>query len=75
MPSLRHQNASIAHDVNGDETVTNMDALTIINNINASGFRSLTAKTFPTCTYLDVTGDGYLTARDALSVINYLNAR
>jgi hypothetical protein len=63
-------------DVNGDGFVTAVDALILINDLNAHGARRLsdfpgTAPAVPP--YLDVDGNGDATALDVLLVINYLN--
>ncbi|WP_083904823.1 dockerin type I domain-containing protein [Rhodopirellula sp. SWK7] len=74
-------------DVNGDARVTTVDALQIINEINASesgvaepsqtaavetNGASRTVVTLPSAK--DVNRDGHVTALDALMVINYLNS-
>jgi hypothetical protein len=69
------QNLANALDVNNTGTVTGLDALIIINRLNATG-----PETLPTTTpigpffFYDVTGDGRVTALDALRVINHLNS-
>ncbi|MFG0254278.1 MAG: dockerin type I domain-containing protein [Rhodopirellula sp. JB053] len=68
------QNAAMPPDVNGDNLVTAIDALIVINEMSrreASGdFAASSDRTY----YYDVNGDGYVTAVDALQVINELNA-
>ncbi|MCC9655655.1 dockerin type I domain-containing protein [Rhodopirellula halodulae] len=59
------------HDVNGDEEVTALDALTIINYLNTYGPGPVGFGD-PGYGY-DVNGDGFVTALDALLVINHLN--
>ena len=65
-------------DVNHDGLITPLDALIVINFLNANGPRTLpvppTAALAPP-PYLDCTGDREVTAQDALLVINYLNAQ
>ncbi len=63
------------NDVNADGFVTPLDALQIINALNASA-RSITrsAPGLQTLGRMDTTGDGALTPLDALAVINQLNA-
>jgi hypothetical protein len=72
-------------DVNRDGQITPLDALLIINELNARGSRqlpplptgegedSLDDATAPQPIF-DVNGDGYLSPSDALAVINVLNA-
>jgi hypothetical protein len=78
-----YHNPIYAQDVNHDFKVTPLDALLIINDLNAAGPRQLPTGTLPTTaqgeggnqSYLDVNGDGYLSPIDVLSVINHLNAQ
>jgi hypothetical protein len=63
-------NPVLRYDVSGDNRVTPLDALLVINRLNSGAGLVGTAPP-----YLDVTGDGTLSALDALEVINYLNAR
>jgi glucose/arabinose dehydrogenase len=61
-------------DVNGQDGVTSLDALIVINDLNANSPRLLpspTAEDPPP--YLDVNGDGHAAPIDALIVINALN--
>ncbi len=68
-------NSALPEDVNGDHSVTPIDALLIINDLNRNGSRWLGGTTRPaTSPYLDVDNNTYVTALDALIVINYLNA-
>ncbi len=74
-------NAWYPADVNADYSVTPLDALIIINELNASGPRQLGVGGTPGATgeqssspLIDVDGDGYLNPLDALLVINHLNA-
>nr|WP_150122655.1 dockerin type I domain-containing protein [Rhodopirellula islandica] len=59
------------HDVNSDEEVTALDALTIINYLNIYGPGPVGFGD-PGFGY-DVNADGFVTALDALLVINHLN--
>jgi hypothetical protein len=59
------------HDVNSDEEVTSLDALTIINYLNIYGPGPVGFGD-PGFGY-DVNADGFVTALDALLVINHLN--
>jgi hypothetical protein len=67
-------NDMIPWDVNGDFSVSPLDALVVINRLNTQGSSSLTGQS-PTdkSSYVDVTGDNFLSPLDALSVINALN--
>lgn len=66
-------NAFLPADVNGDNLVTAIDALIVINamsRMEAAGEQPASdGKHF----YLDVNGDGLVTSIDALQVINHLN--
>jgi hypothetical protein len=67
------QNPVRPTDVNGDGAVIALDALVLINYINAhNGDVSLPADELPP-PYLDVDGNGLVTAADVLAVINQLN--
>lgn len=64
-------------DVNNDSFVTPLDALLVINDLNANGahlHEPLTASASVQYVWLDVSHDGWVTPLDALLVINYLNA-
>ena len=67
-------NAHNPMDVNEDTAVSAIDALTVINVINASGSRPLMGRTPVRGQMVDTNMDGSLSAIDALGVINYLNA-
>jgi len=64
-------------DVNADKTISAIDALILINDLNVNQTRLLPPPspqgTFP-LPYLDVTGDGQLCPQDVLEVVNTLNA-
>jgi hypothetical protein len=63
--------------VNHDGTITPLDALIAINEINLNGIRELPvpgAGSQGPPPYFDVSGDDWLTAHDVLLVVNYLNA-
>ncbi|MCU0873109.1 MAG: DUF4394 domain-containing protein, partial [Pirellulaceae bacterium] len=70
--SVGGTNPDDARDVNGDGLVTPLDALVLINELNATGPRPA-AVSQPAGPYYDVTRDGTLSANDPLVVINYLN--
>jgi len=65
-------NPFISLDVNGDNRVSAIDALLIINQLNSQGAGPLTSRTQH---FVDVNRDGRLSALDALQVINHLNWR
>jgi hypothetical protein len=60
------------YDINVDGRVDALDALILINDINANGQRDLTYGTFQ-APFLDVTRDGAVSAADVLGVINVVN--
>ena len=60
-------------DVDDDGTTSPLDALVVINYINASGSGSLATVRDPSKPYLDVDGDQSVSPLDVLSVINHLN--
>ncbi|MEM6981331.1 MAG: dockerin type I domain-containing protein, partial [Planctomycetota bacterium] len=70
-------NPSTAEDVNGDGSVSPIDALQVINALNAAGgeINLATSSSFVLPLFPDVDGNGRVTALDALRVINFLNAR
>src|SRR6186997_1678190 len=68
------QNAFNEFDVDDDGVVAPLDALLIINDLNASGPRHLPAVRSGSDPFIDVTGDGVSSPLDALIVINALNA-
>ncbi|HTN77149.1 MAG TPA: dockerin type I domain-containing protein, partial [Pirellulaceae bacterium] len=78
---MPYHNYFYAEDVNFDFTVTPLDALLIINEINTHGPRELAPAGSQggqgeqsSKSYLDVNGDGFLSPIDAVSVINLLNS-
>ncbi len=75
-PELSWQNPDLALDINGDQLVTPLDALLVINELNSTGPGPLHSRTAlgGVPVFLDSNGDGYLSALDALLVINELNA-
>jgi len=75
--TLSYHNSLFRHDVNGDQKVTALDVLVIINEINARGPRVLPSPPTPKQPwyYYDVNEDGKITALDVLNVINYINDR
>lgn len=75
--TLSYHNSVEPRDVNGDRRVSALDALVIINEINARGSRTLPNPPVPKTpwSYYDVNNDTRISALDALVVINYLNNR
>lgn len=69
-----HQNPVDGLDVNADGWITPLDALVVINHMNAEGMTPV-SKLGPAPPYLDVNGDGHITPVDVLLVINRLNER
>ncbi|MCM2371981.1 Ig-like domain-containing protein [Aporhodopirellula aestuarii] len=67
------QNTAMPADVNGDNLVTAIDALIVINEMSRREASGETASSSDRIYYHDVNGDGYVTAVDALQVINQLN--
>ncbi len=69
-------NVDLPSDVNHDGSTTPLDALFIINELNAGGSRSLMTGAAPQISglFYDVNNDLYLTPVDALLVLNDLNA-
>ncbi len=65
-------------DVNNDGSITALDVLRVINDLNTNGARDLgdppPANTVGQ-SFLDVNGDGFVSAADALQVINQLNSQ
>ncbi len=61
-------------DVNGNGNVSAVDALIIINRLNAEGTQQLRSWPTELEVRMDVNLDGYWSAVDALQVINFLNA-
>lgn len=67
-------NADFPADVNGDNLVTAIDALIVINQMARSGAEGEFASNQTETRYFhDVNGDGHISAIDALRVINWLN--
>jgi len=77
-PEFQWHNLRNPLDVDGDATVSPLDAVLIINLLNAHGSTSLEnllggGISAPTAFY-DVSPDNYVAPIDAVLVINYLNA-
>ncbi len=71
------QNKLLSQDVNGDNLVTPLDIILIINDLNANSIRRLptTGSVQGYAGFLDTNGDGLASALDILIVINLLNSR
>lgn len=69
-------NSNVPTDVNNDLRVTPMDALAVINALNADGIRQLPSEAGEgeSRMFIDVNNDKAVTPMDALAVINWLNA-
>lgn len=74
-------NFDMPDDVNGDQYVSPMDALAVINHLNSSSSHSsnisnslASGELAQAVTYLDVNNDGFVSPMDALSIINALNS-
>ena len=71
-------NVDDALDVNDDSTINAFDAISVINELNLYGTRSLQSHALASAGevpgfYVDVNGDGNVSAFDAIAVINWLN--
>ena len=66
-------NPSRPHDVNQDRSVTPIDALLVVNTLNAGGARTLSAAEGEATALIDVNGDSQVTPADCLAVVNELN--
>jgi len=68
------QNKNWALDVNDDGNITPLDALLIINHLNALGIGPLDTPTpAGSSSFIDVNGDRFVTPLDVLIIINFLN--
>ena len=65
--------APLPRDVNTDGSESPIDALIIINEVNAGGSRQLPSDVVTVEHFYDVNADGFLSPLDALIVINFLN--
>jgi hypothetical protein len=70
--NIRWHNGSNPRDVDDDQSVTPLDALRIIDQINKHGSRQSEGVGEIFC---DVDNDGSISPLDALSVINWLNSK
>lgn len=60
-------------DVDADGSVSPLDVLVLVNEINVSGSRALPRPVPFSAPYIDPTNDGILDPLDVLQVVNYLN--
>jgi subtilisin family serine protease len=73
--ALSYHNSLEPRDVNGDRKITALDALIVINEINAKGSYRLPSPPTPKqpWSFYDVNKDARISALDALIVINHIN--
>lgn len=70
------KNAFLAEDVDGDSLVTALDALVLVNYLDAAAAGGVSpAASTASAFNLDVNGDGDVTPLDALRVVNHINGR
>ena len=67
------QNPTSPRDVNADGFVSPIDALLLINHLNAVGSHLLTSP-LPGIPFPDTNGDGFISPADVLGVVNQLNS-
>lgn len=68
-------NPRTALDVDDDGTISPLDVLALVNDINAFGTRRLPQSSIPEKPYLDVDDDLSLSPLDVLTIVNYINSR
>ncbi len=74
MASVPMHNVSFPEDVDGDNQLSPLDALILINSINVPSGQGTIAAEGERVFYTDVDADGSLTPLDVLTVVNALNA-
>lgn len=74
LPYTSHTNPVDAEDVDNDGTVSPLDALLLINRLNAEGPQQLVGSAMVVGPFCDPTGDGILSPIDVLAVISRLNS-
>jgi VCBS repeat-containing protein len=67
------RNPDNPNDVNADGSVSAIDALLIINEINKNGPHEIPSDSAAIAPFWDVNGDGSVSAIDVLRVVNFLN--
>lgn len=73
LPPSPWQNEMIPEDVSGDQAVSPLDVLALINDINLNSSRSLEGSPVGVAPFLDVNGDRSVSPLDVLMVINFIN--
>ncbi|MFM8570681.1 MAG: dockerin type I domain-containing protein, partial [Pirellula sp.] len=73
LPPSPWQNEILPEDVTGNQSVSPLDVLTLINSINAGGSRPLDNDPQGVAPFVDVNGDRFLSPLDVLMVINFIN--
>lgn len=73
LPPSPWQNEMIPEDVSGDQAVSPLDVLALINDINLNSSRSLEGTPQGIAPFLDVNGDRSVSPLDVLMVINFIN--
>ncbi len=68
-----YQNQLNALDVDADGSITPLDVLTLVNDINRNGLRDLPDAVPASAPYLDTNGNGKLDPLDVLEIVNYIN--
>ncbi|MCY2986578.1 MAG: dockerin type I domain-containing protein [Planctomycetota bacterium] len=71
---LGYRNPELAADVSGDNVVSALDALLLVNELNANQSHVLTGPV-SNVSYPDPNGDGAITAADVLYVVNIVNTQ
>lgn len=69
------QNQRLALDVDADGSITPLDVLVVVNDLNANSSRALPTNVPDTAPYIDTDGDGFVGPLDVLRVVNFLNSR
>ena len=69
-----YQNQLNALDVDADGSITPLDVLTLVNDINKNGLRDLPNGVPSSAPYLDTNGNGKLDPLDVLEIVNFINA-
>ena len=68
------QNQLIPLDVDADGSITPLDVLALVNDINANKLRDLPTGVPGSAPYLDTNGNGKVDPLDVLEIVNYINA-
>ena len=61
-------------DVDQDRSISPLDVLVVINDINAKGSRKLPDVKTPGTAFLDADGDQFVSPLDVLSIVNAINS-